>query len=109
MTVRSAMIWIPAFAGMSGKSSEARSMSPSISSLAAGLAALALAVPAIAQTASGDPAAVKAGAYRVEPQHTRVLFAVSHMGFTTYYGDFTGVSGQLTLDPGAPGASRVSV
>ena len=28
-----------------------------------------------------------------------MLFAVSHMGFTTLYGDFTGVSGSLTLDP----------
>jgi polyisoprenoid-binding protein YceI len=66
------------------------------------LALAVLAAPsfALAQTAiSTNPAEVKAGAYQVEPSHTRVLFAVSHMGFTTWYGNFTGVSGSLNLDP----------
>jgi len=31
------------------------------------------------------------------------------MGFTTYYGDFTGVSGSLTLDPKKPAESTVAV
>lgn len=61
--------------------------------LAAPAAALAQAAP------DANPAHVKAGTYQVEPSHTRVLFAVSHMGFTTWYGEFTGVSGSLTLDP----------
>jgi polyisoprenoid-binding protein YceI len=57
-----------------------------------------LAVPAAAQVAPNrDPAAVPAGTYAVEPSHTRVLFAVSHMGFTTWYGEFTHASGALTL------------
>ncbi len=56
-----------------------------------------------------DPAHVKPGAYAVEPSHTRVLFAVSHMGFTTWYGEFTGVAGQLVLDPKKPAASTLSV
>ncbi|MDR3508042.1 MAG: YceI family protein [Caulobacteraceae bacterium] len=65
---------------------------------------------AFAQTApSTDPAKVPAGAYAVESSHTRVLFAINHMGFTTYYGDFTGVSGSLTVDPAKPAASAVSV
>ncbi|MBB5374391.1 YceI family protein [Acidocella aromatica] len=64
------------------------------------LAALALPSLALAQSvADANPADVKAGAYTVEPSHTRVLFAVSHMGFTTWYGDFTNVSGSLNLDP----------
>jgi len=57
---------------------------------------------AFAQAAAApdtNPADVKPGAYTVEPTHTRVLFAVSHMGFTTWYGNFTGVTGSLTLDP----------
>ncbi|MCB5943871.1 YceI family protein [Acidocella sp. KAb 2-4] len=56
---------------------------------------------AFAQATAPDtnPADVKPGAYTVEPTHTRVLFAVSHMGFTTWYGNFTGVTGSLTLDP----------
>jgi polyisoprenoid-binding protein YceI len=56
-----------------------------------------------------DPAAVRPGVYTVEPSHTRVLFRVSHMGFTTYFGEFTGASGRLTLDPTHPGASALEV
>ncbi len=64
------------------------------------LAVLAAPSLALAQTvADSNPAHVKAGTFQVEPSHTRVLFAVSHMGFTTWYGNFTGVSGSLTLDP----------
>ena len=55
------------------------------------------------------PAAVHPGAYTVEPYHTRVLFAVSHFGFTTYYGNFTGVTGSLTLDPKKPSDSKLSI
>ena len=56
-----------------------------------------------------DPAAVQAGAYDVEALHTRVLFSVSHMGFTTWYGEFTGVSGSLNLDPKKPAASALEI
>ncbi len=67
--------------------------------LALALAAAPAAALAQATTPDTNPAHVKPGTYQVEPSHTRVLFAVSHMGFTTWYGDFTGVSGSLTLDP----------
>lgn len=53
-----------------------------------------------------NPAAVEAGAYAVEPIHTRILFAVSHLGFTTWYGDFTGASGSLVLNPKQLAAAR---
>lgn len=49
--------------------------------------------------ANPDPSAVHGGAYTVEPQHTQVIFKVSHLGFSTYYGDFTNASGTLRLDP----------
>ena len=66
---------------------------------------------ALAQPAppSTDPSKVPAGTYAVEPFHTRVLFAINHMGFTTYYGDFTGVSGTLTIDPDKVGATTLSI
>jgi polyisoprenoid-binding protein YceI len=70
--------------------------------LAATLAAMLAAAPvsALAQTApTTNPAAVDAGTFSVEPSHTRILFAVNHMGFTTWYGNFTGASGTLTLNP----------
>jgi polyisoprenoid-binding protein YceI len=71
-------------------------------------AALALAATAHAQT-SVAPASVQAGAYKIEPIHTRVLFAVSHLGFTTYYGEFVGASGILALDPAEVSRSRLEV
>ena len=56
-----------------------------------------------------DPARALSGTYRVEPAHTRVLFAVNHLGFTTYYGGFTGASGTLHLDTKHPAASGLEV
>lgn len=67
------------------------------------------AVPAGAQSASHDPAKVEAGTYSVEPNHTQVMFTVSHMGFSNYTGSFTGASGDLTLDPKTASASALKV
>jgi polyisoprenoid-binding protein YceI len=74
-------------------------------SLVAGLVLAAGA--AVAQPVS--PAAVQGGTYAIEPTHTRVLFAVDHMGTSTWYGDFTHASGTLKLDPKTPAASSVEV
>jgi polyisoprenoid-binding protein YceI len=77
------------------------------------IAAIALAAAAaVAQpppSVSRDPNSVPAGYYAVEPTHTRVQFTVSHMGFTDWYGDFTGASGSLRLDPARLAASRVEI
>ncbi len=71
---------------------------------------LAVASPVLAQSfANSSPSAVQTGSYVIEPSHTRVLFSVSHMGFTTWYGDFTDATGSLTLDPAHPGASQLQV
>jgi polyisoprenoid-binding protein YceI len=59
--------------------------------------------------ASRDPGAVRPGTYAVEPSHSRVQFTVSHMGFTEWYGDFTGLSGTLRLDPARPASSKVDI
>ena len=73
------------------------------------LAALACA-PASAQTvATANPAQVEAGTYAIDPQHTQVLFSVSHMGFTTYYGRFSDASGTLDLSTETPDASSLEV
>ena len=76
------------------------------------LGALSLATTGQAQMvspASSNPAAAQSGSYAVEPNHTRVQFAVSHMGFTDWYGDFTGVSGQLNLNAATPARSSVDI
>ena len=62
-----------------------------------------------AQTASHEPATVKAGSYAVEPTHTQVGFTLLHLGFSYYSGVFSGVSGTLRLDPSSPDASRLEV
>lgn len=77
---------------------------------AAILLTVSFGAPALAQPAPvTSPSAVQPGAYKVEPTHTRVLFAVSHMGFTTWYGDFTNASGALQLDPAHPANSRIEI
>lgn len=75
---------------------------------AAGLVTAALA-PASAQVSTTTAAKVPAGTYNVEPYHTRIVFAVSHMGFTTWYGDFTTASGTLTFDPKSPAKSVLNI
>ncbi len=81
----------------------------SLPSLAVATALSAAPFAAQAQVASRDAAKVEAGTYAVEPYHTRILFSVSHMGFTTYFGNFTGASGTLTLDPKSAAASALDV
>jgi polyisoprenoid-binding protein YceI len=80
---------------------------------ALGLAlSLAMGCTTLAQMApppNPNPSAVKAGVYAIEPSHTRVLFSINHMGFSTYYGEFTGASGKLTLDPANLAASALEV
>ena len=77
--------------------------------LAAGLALAGLSGPALAQGASHEPSEVQAGSYVVEPEHTQIGFGVSHMGFTTYYGRFSGASGTLELTPKDTAGSKLSV
>jgi polyisoprenoid-binding protein YceI len=76
------------------------------------LGATMLAAPALAHAQAAvntSPAAVQAGTYTVEPTHTRVLMANSHMGFTTWYSQFTNVAGTLTLNPKALGTSTLDI
>ena len=64
--------------------------------------------PAFAQAVT-DPAKAEAGAYAIEPEHTRVRFDVTHFGFTKYDGEFRKVSGTLALDPANPDNSKVDI
>ncbi|GGC85236.1 polyisoprenoid-binding protein [Chelatococcus reniformis] len=72
--------------------------------------ALCLAVPAGAQTApTRDPAKIQAGTYALDPDHTQVVFAVDHLGYSIYRGSFSDVTGTLELDPKNPAASTLKV
>lgn len=84
--------------------------------LYAATAALLLATPALAQTTppemlhgAGTPADVKAGTYKVEPNHTQVTFSVSHFGISPFAGTFADASGTLQLDPAKPAATKLDV
>lgn len=80
--------------------------------LASSLALVSLGTVVSAQApapANANPAAIHSGHYAVEPSHTRVGFAVSHIGFTDWFGDFTGVSGTLSLDPRNVASAKVDV
>jgi polyisoprenoid-binding protein YceI len=76
-------------------------------------AALAGAAALLAFTSSAaiaaDPASVPAGTYALESSHARVAFSVDHMGFSTWYGDFTGAKGSLTLDPKNVAGSKLDI
>lgn len=70
--------------------------------------------PALAQDAdagaiSKDPTQVRAGRYVLDTAHGKITWSISHLGFSTYYGQFTDVSGELALDPREPGKSALSV
>jgi polyisoprenoid-binding protein YceI len=74
--------------------------------LAASVGVVSAATPG---PANPNPADTVAGRYTVEPSHTRIQFTVSHMGFTDWYGDLTGVSGTLMLDPKNVAASALDI
>ena len=77
--------------------------------LAVALALTAVA-PVLAQSpASHDPSKVEAGTYAIDPNHTQVMFSVTHMGFSNFTGTFSGASGELTLDPKTASASALKV
>lgn len=76
--------------------------------VAVGLASTAL-THASAQVATTTASKVTAGTYNVEPYHTRIVFTVSHMGFTTWFGGFTTASGTLTFDPKSPSKSALDI
>jgi polyisoprenoid-binding protein YceI len=73
------------------------------------LAGCALAASLAGGGATSDPAKVEGGSFAVEPNHTIVGFGVSHMGFSTYYGNFTHVAGNLHLETPNPAASLIEV
>jgi polyisoprenoid-binding protein YceI len=74
---------------------------PSIRPAAWGLLASLALVPLVA---TARPAS-----YQLDPVHTRVLFAVSHAGFSHALGTVAGSTGSLTFDPDDWSTAKVSV
>jgi polyisoprenoid-binding protein YceI len=55
------------------------------------------------------PDKLRAGAYRLDPDHATVLFEVDHLGFSGYIGRFNTLDATLDFDPQAPQASLLDV
>jgi polyisoprenoid-binding protein YceI len=98
-------------------------------SILAGVARAALATASVAQPPAGgppgggrppggappalvvekDPTKIRPGGYVIEPEHTRVMFGLSHKGFTTFYGEFRQLTGTLDIDPKNPAAAKFDI
>jgi polyisoprenoid-binding protein YceI len=76
------------------------------------LSLAAMAVPAFVTAqmpGAPDAARVTAGTYKVDPNHTQVVWSVNHLGFSTLYGAFGAKDGSLTIDPKNLAAAKVSI
>jgi polyisoprenoid-binding protein YceI len=64
-----------------------------------------LCAPALA-----TPVAPK-GTYKLDPEHTQIVFEIRHMGISTFFGRFEKVSGSVNFDQSAPenGALNVTI
>lgn len=51
----------------------------------------------------------KPGDYQLDPSHATVVFAVDHLGFSTYYGRFNTLEGRLSFTPETPERSSVAI
>lgn len=71
-------------------------------------AAFVLTTGASAQTTT-SPAEVRAGTYKLDPNHGKITWAVTHFGLSTYIGQFAHVEATLKADPKTPAASAVEV
>lgn len=59
----------------------------------------AVSVFAAALSLAGPVAAGEPEVYRLDPVHTRVMFAIDHAGFSKAIGTVSGSTGQLVFDP----------
>jgi len=73
------------------------------------LVVAAFGLSACAVTPSVLPEDAPAGNYKLDPQHTSVLFSLSHSGLSQYTGRFEVVSGELDFNPQAPEQSQLDI
>ena len=52
---------------------------------------------------------VPSGMYTLDKNHANVIFNLSHMGFSRYFGRFNSMDGTLTFDPQNPEKSELQV
>ena len=50
-----------------------------------------------------------ADTYTLDPSHSQIVFHYDHLGYSTTYGMFSGIEGEISLDQEDPAKSSVSV
>lgn len=68
-----------------------------------------MALPAAAQDFTKDPSEVRSGQYVLDPAHGKITWSISHLGYSTYIGQFSDVQGTLSLDSANPAQSSLDV
>lgn len=53
------------------------------------------------------PTSLPGGQYRLDPDHSSILFKVSHLGLSTFVGRFNETAAVLDFDPGNPADARL--
>lgn len=71
------------------------------------LSACGYLIPAHHQTT--EPSELTEGAYRLDPDHTALLFKIDHLGFSQFVGRFDRVDAALDFAPNDPQASKLTV
>ena len=66
-------------------------------------------LPLVLAALAATPAGARAERYAIDPVHTRIAFQVSHAGFSSPVGTFSGAKGTLDFDPADWSAARVEV
>jgi polyisoprenoid-binding protein YceI len=59
--------------------------------------------------ATAPSASLEDGAYAIDAVHSSVVFSAGHLGVSRFYGRFNELSGEVSFDPAAPEASKVSI
>lgn len=73
------------------------------------LSAIGPTISAAQEPPSADPASVQSGSYKLESSHARIIFSVSHFGFSTWYGEFSRPTGTATFSSKNPETSTVDI
>jgi polyisoprenoid-binding protein YceI len=55
------------------------------------------------------PALAAAEKYMLDASHSQIVFSYNHLGFSTSYGMFSGLNGEILFDQADPAASSVTV
>ena len=74
-----------------------------------GLAAALLLAPVANAQTTQVPAQARAGAYTLNSDHSKITWSVNHLGFSTYVGQFHGVTGTLRIDPASLATTELQV